>query len=73
MRDRQYLSSFAISAAVFVLVPIGLAAVPFWLGWAGVAAVGTAAGGFLAWFYWGPRPDLRPAGSADRRKRLDDD
>ena len=73
MRDRQYLSSLAISAAVLVLVLIGLAAVPLWLGWAGAAAVGTAAGGFLAWFYWGPRPDLRPAGSAARKKRLGDD
>jgi hypothetical protein len=73
LRDRQYLSSLALSAAVLVLVPIGLAAVPLWLGWAGVAAVGTAAGGFLAWFYWGPRPDLRPGGSVDRKKRLDDD
>jgi membrane-associated phospholipid phosphatase len=73
VRDRQFLSSLALFAAVFVAVLIGLAAVPLWLGWAGVAAVGAATGGFLAWFYWGPRPDLRPAGSADRKKRLDDD
>jgi hypothetical protein len=73
VRDRQYLSSLALSAAVLGAVLIGLAAVPLWLGWAGVAAVGTAAGGFLVWFYWGPRSDLRPGGSVDRTKRLGDD
>jgi hypothetical protein len=73
VRDRQYLSSLALSAAALVAVLGGLAAVPLWLGWAGVAALATIAGGFLVWFYWGPRSDLRSGGSAGQRKRPDDD
>jgi len=73
LRDRQYVSSLALSIGVLVLGLLGLAAVPLWLGWAGVAVLAMMAGGFLVWFYGGPRPDLRRRGSADRRKRLDDD
>lgn len=73
MRDRQYVSSLALSIAVLVLVLIGLAALPLWLGWPGVAVLVTIVGGFLAWFYWGPRPDLRTGVSWDGRKRRDDD
>jgi len=73
VRDRQYVSSLALFVVVLVLVLVGLAAVPLWLGWAGVAALVTIAGGFLVWFYRGPRPDLRLRDSADGRKRLDDD
>jgi len=73
LRDRQYLSSLTLFVVVLALVLVGLAAVPVWLGCAGVTALVTIAGGFLAWFYWGPRPDLRPGGSVERRKRLADD
>ena len=73
MRDRQYASSLALFVVVLVSVLVGLAAVPLWLGWAGAAALVTIAVGFLVWFYWGPRPDLRPGGSVSGRKRLDDD
>lgn len=73
MRDRQYISSLSLSIGVLLLVLIGLAAVPLWFGWAGVTLLVTAAGGFLVWFYWGPRPDLRPRGSPDGRMRSDDD
>ena len=73
MRDRQYVSSLALSIAVLLLVLIGLVAFPLWLGWPGVAVLVAIVGGFLVWFYWGPRPDLRPGGSVSGRKRLDDD
>lgn len=73
MRDRQYLASLALSAGVLVLVLVGLAAVPLWLGWAGVTVVATMTGGFLAWFYWGPRSDLRPRDRVDPGKRPDHD
>lgn len=73
MRDRQYLASLALSVGVLVLVLVGLAAVPLWLGWAGVMAVVAMAGGVLAWFYWGRRSDVRPGGRVDRGKRPDHD
>jgi len=47
--------------------------VPLWLGWAGAAALAAAAGGFLAWFYWGPRSDVTAAGPAGPRTRRTDD
>jgi uncharacterized protein (DUF58 family) len=73
LRDRQYVSSLALSIGILVLVLVGLAAVPLWLGWAGVAALVMIAGGFLVWFYWGPRPDLQPRDSPDGGTRADDD
>jgi hypothetical protein len=71
--DRQYCSSLALSVAALVAVVGGLAAVPLWLGWAGAATLTAAAGGFLGWFYWGPRSDVTSAGPADLRTRRDDD
>ena len=59
MSDRQYLSSLAISAAVVVAALGGIVSLAFWLGWGGVVGFMTIMGGFLTWFYWGPRPDLR--------------
>lgn len=73
MRDRQYVSSLVLSIAVLALVLVGFAAVPFWLGWPGAAVLVAIVGAVLVWFYWGPRPDLRPSGSVDGRKRRDDD
>ena len=73
MRDRQYLASLALSVGVLVLVLVGLAALPLWLGWAGVTVVVAMAGGFLAWFYWGPRSDLSPWDRVDPGKRPDHD
>ena len=73
MHDRQYCSSLALSVAALVAVVGGLAAVPLWLGWAGAAALAAAAGGFLAWFYWGPRSDVTAAGPAGPRTRRTDD
>ena len=73
MRDRQYLSSLALFVVALVTLLGGLAAVPIWLGWAGAATLATIAGGFLVWFYWGPRPDVRSGGRMDPRKRPDDD
>ncbi len=73
MYDRQYWSSLMLSVAGLVAVLAGLAAVPFWLGWAGAAALAAAAGGCLTWFYWGPRSDVLRARPADPRVRSDDD
>ncbi|HSB78868.1 MAG TPA: hypothetical protein VLM91_08775 [Candidatus Methylomirabilis sp.] len=60
MPDRRYLVSLAISVAVVVAALGGIVSLTYSLGWGG--AVGSLAilGGFLGWFYWGPRPDLRP-------------
>jgi hypothetical protein len=70
--DRQYVSSLAVSIGMLALGLVGLAAVPLWLGWPGAAALALIAGGLLVWFYWGPRPDLRPVTPGDAGKRLDD-
>jgi hypothetical protein len=66
------MTSLGVSLAVAVLALVGIAAVPLWLGWPGVAALGAAVGGFLAWFYWGPRPDLRPGDASGERTSRDD-
>ena len=60
MWDRQYVSSLGIFAAAAVLTLIGIVSLLRWLGWAGIAGLLAIAGGFLVWFYWGPRPDLSP-------------
>ncbi len=61
MHDRQYLSSLVLFVVALAAVLGGLAAVPLWFGWPGAAGLAATAGGFLVWFYWGPRSDLRPA------------
>jgi hypothetical protein len=68
MLDRQYVSSLALSSGILVLGLVGLAAVPLWLGWVGVAALALIVSGCVVWFYCGARPDLRPAHSADEGK-----
>lgn len=73
MRDRHYVTSLALSLALAVLALLGIAAIPVWLGWPGVAALWAAVGGFLVWFYWGPRPDLRPGGTTDGRTSRHDE
>jgi len=60
--DRQYVASLGIFAAVAVLTSIGVVSVLSWVGWAGAAGLLAMVGGFLVWFYWGPRPDLVPRG-----------
>jgi hypothetical protein len=37
----------------------------FWLGWVVAVALGAVALGFLAWFYLGPRPDLKTGTGRD--------
>ena len=54
-----------ISAAVAVTTISGIVSLLLWLGWLAVLGIPAMAGGFLAWFYWGSRPDLRPRGLAD--------
>jgi len=63
--DRQYFTSLAISAAAAVATFTGLVSLLLWLGWAGLVGLLTIAGGFLAWFYWGPHPDLTRRGRGD--------
>jgi hypothetical protein len=65
--DRQYVSSLGIFAAAAVLTLIGIVSLLRWLGWAGAAGLLAMAGGFLAWFYWGCRPDLIPRGDGPKR------
>ncbi len=73
MLDRQYVSSLALFIGMLLLGLVGLAAVPLWLGWAGAAGLALIVSGLLVWFYWGARPDLQPASSADEGRRPDDD
>ncbi len=61
MRDRQYIASLASFAAWTVLAFTGIVALPLWLGWAGALPPAIICGGLLTYFYWGPRPDLRPS------------
>lgn len=65
MWDRQYFSSLAIFAAAVVATFSGIMSLLLWLGWLGLVGLLTVVGGWLAWFYWGPRPDLKPKGSDD--------
>jgi hypothetical protein len=71
--DRQFLASLAISGVAAAAALAGIVALPLWLGWAGLAGLGLTAGGFLGWFYWGPRPDLTPRGRVDDLDGLDHD
>jgi len=71
VRDRQYVSSLAVTAAVLTLSLAALVSVPLWLGWAGAACLLAIAGGFLIWFYRGPRPDLPARGWTDGGERSD--
>jgi hypothetical protein len=60
--DRQYFTSLAIFVAAAIATLAGMVSLLYWLGWAGLVGLVTIAGGFLAWFYWGPRPDLTRRG-----------
>ena len=73
MWDRQYLSSVMISAAVAITTISGIVSLLLWLGWLAVVGIPAMAGGFLAWFYWGPRPDLRLRDLANERDVLADE
>ncbi len=73
MWDRQYISSVAVSAAVLVLALAGLVSLPLWLGWGGAVALVILAGGFVAWFYGGARPDLPPREHTEGGKQSDDE
>jgi hypothetical protein len=64
--DRQYVASLGIFAAAAVFTMIGVASLLRWLGWVGAAGLLAIAGGFLVWFYWGPRPDLIPRGDGPK-------
>ena len=66
MRDRQYCSSVVISAAAAIATLIGIVFLLLWLRWAGLIGLSMSAGGLLAWFYWGPRPDLKPKSRGDQ-------
>ena len=59
MLDRQYISSLVLTVVVGSLWLGLLLAVMVWLGWKGLLGLLALVGGFLLWFYWGPRRDLR--------------
>jgi hypothetical protein len=62
VRDRQYVSSLMIFASAVVGTLAAIVFLLVWLGWGGLVVVLTFPVVFLAWFYWGPRPDLAPKG-----------
>ncbi len=59
------MASLASSALGIVLALAGIVALPLWLGWAGAVPLVVVGGGCVAYFYWGPRPDLRPNRRSD--------
>jgi hypothetical protein len=65
VHDRQYVLSLVISTAVAALAIAGIVCLVFWLGGVVVVAAGAIALGFLAWFYLGPRPDLKTGTGRD--------
>lgn len=65
MRDRHYVLSLVISAAIAALTIAGIVSLVLWLGWVGAVGLGTIVAGFLAWFYLGPRPDLKAGTRGD--------
>jgi len=69
VRDRQYMASLALSGAVFIFGLAGIVMLSLWLGWLGALGLATVGGGFLVWFYWGPRPDLGPGGRTNGKGR----
>jgi len=72
MRDRQYYASLGMFALVAVVAVGGIVSFSWVLGWAGAAGLLAVVGGFLGWFYWGPRPDLNLRGQNGSRWRRDD-
>jgi hypothetical protein len=70
VRDRQYVSSLAVTVAVLALVLGGLVCVPLWTGWVGGVGLLALVGGSLVWFYRGARPDLMPRSGCDKGARL---
>jgi hypothetical protein len=60
VRDRQYISSLATTVVGGSLWLGLLLTMLVWLGWKGLVGLLAFVGGFLLWFYRGPRPDLRP-------------
>ncbi len=72
MRDRQYFTSLGITALAAIVTVGGIVSFSWALGWAGAAGLLAVVGGFLGWFYGGPRPDLNPKGQTGSRRRRDD-
>ena len=73
MRDRQYVASLGLFALLAVTAVGGVVALAWVLGWAGAAGLLAVAGGFLGWFYWGPRADVKPERRRGRRGWRRDD
>ncbi len=59
MRDRQYLLSLAVTAAVATAALVGTVSLVLWLGWGGAVGLGAMIALIVGWFYLGPRPDLK--------------
>lgn len=60
VRAPRYATSLAVSTAVAAGVLSGIVFFVLWAGWIGGIGILSVAGVFLAWFYKGNRPDLRP-------------
>lgn len=71
MWDRQFLSSLAITLVAGAGAVGILAGIVLWLGWTGVLGLLAMVGGFVVWFYCGPRPDLRASPRGPGRPRAD--
>lgn len=69
MWDRQYIRSLAISVVVGTIAFGLLVGALAWSGWKGALGLLAVGGGFLFWFYRGPRPDVRRVESKPVRGR----
>jgi hypothetical protein len=67
MRDRQYLLSLATTVIISACIAAGLLCGLWLSGWQGIIGVLLITSGMIGWFYWGPRPDLKPGGALPNR------
>ena len=73
MWDRQYFISLVLFAVASVATFTGFVSLLLWLGWPGLVLLLAIVAGFLTWFYWGPRADLKPEGRGDRMDEAGDE
>jgi hypothetical protein len=73
VRDRIFLSSLMISIGVMVAALGGIVSLAFWTGRGVAMGLLVIIVGSLAWFYWGPRPDLPSTDRGGEQGRPEND